>query len=316
MPSSRPNAIPTVIHLIRQLNPQSILDVGVGFGKWGHLFREYTDILAAEKDPARYRRENWRVRIDGIEGHSAYLTDMHRFLYNEVYVGDAGELIGTLPKYDVIFAGDIIEHFEKRAGEKFLREALAHAAKAVIVSTPKFDTGQTDLCGNELERHRSLWSARDFRRLGKTLVETVDGGILLAVLLQPDIPPPVCGPAIEWTQTETKRWLRKLNQDLVGAVAPGDKFIFVDDEQLRGSLELQASAIPFLEKNGEYWGAPADDEAAIRELTRLKDAGATRIVFAWPSYWWLNFYARFHRHLRDNFPCAVENERLMVFDLR
>ena len=112
MPSSRPNAIPTVIHLIRQLNPQSILDVGVGFGKWGHLFREYTDILAAENDPARYRRENWRVRIDGIEGHSAYLTDMHRFLYNELYVGDACELIGGLPKYDIIFAGDIIEHFE------------------------------------------------------------------------------------------------------------------------------------------------------------------------------------------------------------
>ncbi len=39
MPSSRPNIIPIVIHLIRQLKPRSILDVGVGFGKWGHLFR-------------------------------------------------------------------------------------------------------------------------------------------------------------------------------------------------------------------------------------------------------------------------------------
>jgi len=43
---------PTVIHLIRQLKPISILDVGVGFGKWGHLFREYTDINEAENDPA------------------------------------------------------------------------------------------------------------------------------------------------------------------------------------------------------------------------------------------------------------------------
>ena len=54
MPSSRPNTIPTVINLLRQLKPQSILDVGVGFGKWGHLFREYTDILEAEHEPARY----------------------------------------------------------------------------------------------------------------------------------------------------------------------------------------------------------------------------------------------------------------------
>ena len=66
MPSSRANTIPTVIHLVRQLEPRSILDIGVGFGKWGHLFREYTDILQAEHDPPRYQRANWQVRIDGI----------------------------------------------------------------------------------------------------------------------------------------------------------------------------------------------------------------------------------------------------------
>ena len=84
MPSSRANTIPTVIHLLRQLEPGSILDVGVGFGKWGHLFREYTDILKAEHDPSRYQRANWKVRIDGIEGHAEYLTEMHRFLYNHL----------------------------------------------------------------------------------------------------------------------------------------------------------------------------------------------------------------------------------------
>jgi hypothetical protein len=53
MPSSRPTTIPVVIHLLRQIRPRSILDVGIGFGKWGHLFREYTDINEAERDPAR-----------------------------------------------------------------------------------------------------------------------------------------------------------------------------------------------------------------------------------------------------------------------
>src|SRR6059036_3946823 len=110
MPSSRPNTIPTIIHLIQQLKPRSILDVGVGFGKWGHLFREYTDILEAERDPGRYQREGWQVRIDGIEGHAAYLTPMHRFLYNAIHLGDAGALLKTLPVYDLIFLGDILEH--------------------------------------------------------------------------------------------------------------------------------------------------------------------------------------------------------------
>src|SRR6266702_657302 len=93
MPSSRPNTVPTVIHLVRQLQPRSILDVGVGFGKWGHLFREYTDIQEAERDPARYQRHNWQVKIDGIEGYPDYLTEMHRYLYNEIYTGDALEVM-------------------------------------------------------------------------------------------------------------------------------------------------------------------------------------------------------------------------------
>ena len=160
MPSSRPNTIPTVIHLVRQLRPQSILDIGVGFGKWGHLFREYTDIQEAEHDPSRYQRQNWQVRIDGIEGHAAYLTEMHRYLYNEIYLGDALELIKKASNYDLIFLGDIIEHLEKPTGLELLKEAFEHACKAVIVSTPKYETGQADLCGNELERHRSLWRDR------------------------------------------------------------------------------------------------------------------------------------------------------------
>src|SRR6266700_387262 len=174
MPSSRPNTIPTIIHLIRQLRPRSILDVGVGFGKWGHLFREYTDINEAENDPSRYDRKHWKVRIDGIEGYAGYLTPMHRYLYNEVHVGDACKLIKKLPRYDVVFMGDVIEHLDKKAGQQLLREAVKKSQKAVIVSTPKQDTGQSDLCGNELERHRSLWAARDFEAFDRATVKTID----------------------------------------------------------------------------------------------------------------------------------------------
>ena len=88
MPSSRVNHVPAIIGLIRQLQPASILDVGVGFGKWGHLFREYTDIVAAEHEPRRYEREHWQVRIDGLEGHAPYITPMHRYLYNEIHLGE------------------------------------------------------------------------------------------------------------------------------------------------------------------------------------------------------------------------------------
>jgi len=314
MPSSRPNTIPTIIHLIRQLRPRSILDVGVGFGKWGHLFREYTDINEAENDPSRYDRKNWKVRIDGIEGYAAYLTAMHRYLYNEVHVGDACQLVKKLPRYDVVFMGDVIEHLDKKAGQRLLREAVRKSSKAVIVSTPKYDTGQSDLCGNELERHRSLWSARDFETFDRATVKTIDGATLLAVIVQPGIPLPACTPPLPPNPAHGRRLIRT-KEELRKLLTPRHTFILVDEENIRGGLP-GLRAIPFLEKNGQYWGPPADDETAVREFERLRQAGASYIAFAWPAFWWLEHYAEFARHLRSRFRCVVDNQRLVVFDLR
>ena len=313
MPSSRPNTIPTVINLVRQLKPRSILDVGVGFGKWGHLFREYTDILEAENDPARYQRANWQVRIDGIEAYTAYLTDMHRYLYNEIHVGDAGELIKTLPRYDLVFAGDIIEHFEKAAGFQFLRDAVKLANRAVIVTTPKFETGQEDLCDNELERHRSLWSTKDFQVFSNTIVKTVDRATLIAVLLKKPTPHLVCGPPQQPSRGHLKRTANTKAQ-LRRLAESGTPFILVDEEQFRFELPPN-SAIPFLENSGQYWGVPPDDATAIRELERLRVAGAKSIAFVYSTFWWLESYPDFEAHLNKHYAVARRNKNLLVFEL-
>ena len=55
---------------------------------------------------------------------------------------------------------------------------------------------------------------------------------------------------------------------------------------------------------------------AIQELERLREAGAEFIVFAWSTFWWFDYYAGLHRHLRTGFPCLLENDCLAVFDLR
>jgi|SRR5437016_2216312 len=314
MPSSRPNTVPTVVHLVRQFQPNSILDVGIGFGKWGHLFREYTDINEAERDPTRYRRRNWRVRIDGIEGHAAYLTPMHRFLYNDIHVGDACLLIRKLRPYDLIFMGDVIEHLEKAIGLQLLRDAVNKAKKALIVSTPKYETGQADLCGNELERHHSLWSAGDFEMFDRVIVKTIDRATLLAVLVKPGTPMPVCSPPMPMKRADARRF-QKCKSELIGLIPRAEPFILVDEEQLRGELPHTA-AIPFLERNGKYWGPPEDDATAIRELERLRRTGAKYLAFIWPTFWWLDHYTRFDAFLRKNCRRALKNDRLLVFDLQ
>jgi len=98
-------------------------------------------------------------------------------------------------------------------------------------------------------------------------------------------------------------------------IPPTSDFILVDDMHCAGQFPGR-SPIPFLEKAGVYWGTPPDDARAISELDRLRQAGADFVVFAWPSFWWLDTYPDFARHLRANFPCLLANEHWIVFDLR
>ena len=97
----------------------------------------------------------------------------------------------------------------------------------------------------------------------------------------------------------------------------GEAIILVDEEQWGiGDLINGRRRIPFLEHDGQYSGNPPDDETAIRELERLRMSGAGFIVFAWTTLWWLEYYAEFHSYLRSHFRCILENERLVIFDLR
>lgn len=103
--------------------------------------------------------------------------------------------------------------------------------------------------------------------------------------------------------------------DLKQIIPAGRSFLLVDGEQLRTELS-GLSAIPFPERDGAWSGPPENDAAAARELDRQRRAAAAFIVFAWPAFWWLDHYTKFHRMLRWGFPCILRNERLVVFDLR
>lgn len=108
-----------------------------------------------------------------------------------------------------------------------------------------------------------------------------------------------------------------LSRQEMEAVVPRDELvIFVDEEDVRHSIAVPNPTVPFVERDGEWWGAPEDSAHALRELDRLIDAGAAFIVFAWPAFWWLEHYAELHDHLRTTFRCVLDNERLVAFELR
>jgi hypothetical protein len=119
--------------------------------------------------------------------------------------------------------------------------------------------------------------------------------------------------------TADHAWLRRVllaAHDLAPLIPPAEASIVVDEAQLGSEVVPGRRGIPFLERHGQYWGPPPDDETAIRELERLRHDGASFMVIAWPAFWWLDHYARFHDYLRSNFRCVLKNEHLIVFDLR
>lgn len=145
-----------MIDWITRVQPTSVLDIGVGFGKWGFLAREYTDI-----NEHRYKREDWQARIDGVEAFPEYATPTYQYIYNEVHYGDLREVLPKLGHYDLIIIGDVIEHFTKEVGLDLLRQ-MRQKSQYVLLSSPTVFFTQ-EMFGNDFEQHHSLWTIDDFK---------------------------------------------------------------------------------------------------------------------------------------------------------
>ncbi|CAH2211888.1 hypothetical protein [Tepidibacter aestuarii] len=93
------------------INPKSMLDVGVGFGRYGFVARELLDYEINED--GSYAK--WKRRIDGIEIFEKYLTPVHEYVYDEIYIRDAYDLIRDKDfYYDMVLISDVIEDFTKK----------------------------------------------------------------------------------------------------------------------------------------------------------------------------------------------------------
>ena len=152
MPTSHHTYISDVIGLVRSLNPASVLDIGVGFGKWGHVFREYLDVMHG-----RPFKESWKVQIDGVEIFEKYIQAHQRHIYDEIFIDNIRTM--SIRDYDLIFMSDVIEHIEKKEAVEVINKLCAHS-KALILIVPigtAWLNSQGKMYGNEHEAHISWW---------------------------------------------------------------------------------------------------------------------------------------------------------------
>jgi glycosyltransferase involved in cell wall biosynthesis len=115
------------------------------------------------------------------------------------------------------------------------------------------------------------------------------------------------------------QWMDRLNratEELKAVIPAGETFLLADEDQWGAQVLTGRRAIPFPESNGLYGGPPPDDTAAVREFERLHAAGAAFMVFGWPAFWWLDYYPSLNRQLHERFRRILQNDRLVVFDLR
>lgn len=171
MPSSRPELIPHVVNItFENRAPKSILDVGIGFGKYGFLFREYGEVWTDLEKGSRVNPRSWKIRIDGIESWKKYVSRVQRAVYDEIFVGDAVEVLtGLQDTYDIVFCGNVLEHMTKSKGHTLIQHMVNHANDVAVIVTPAYD--QTPKNGdrpkiprgsNPNEAFLSWWMRSDF----------------------------------------------------------------------------------------------------------------------------------------------------------
>lgn len=248
----------------------------------------------------------------------------------------SGKLLGGRLPLDPLPAGDLRAHllevgpgavsFPPTSGNAWTRAFLSRVMP-IPVDRYRFglDTylaglaplyGLVDADGVCHSRYRlhpaSNWSALSFRdRLDLdsaqdevTRASLAEHCRLLGITCDPD----------RWQETS---WFRRLSLavDEVEPFVRGRTVAIVDEDQWGVDESVGWSARPFPERDGVYWGPPATDADALAELDRAVAAGVTRLVVAWPAFWWLDHYREFANVLHTRFPLLLSTDRVQVFDL-
>lgn len=115
-------------------------------------------------------------------------------------------------------------------------------------------------------------------------------------------------------RAEWNELLETLQVTVARHVPRGTVVLLADEDQLRTELQ-GVRAIPFVERNGSYWGPPGTDEEAIAEIRRTISTGVEWFIIAWPMFWAVDHYC-LARYLTENFETVEKNPSAIVLRIR
>jgi len=163
MPTSSSYLLTPVISFAGWLNPQSVLDVGCGYGQWGMLIRQHLD------HPWELRAgiPRWNRRIDGVEAWEPYRNPLWDFAYGKVVVEEAISFLSAIDSdtYELALCVEVLEHMAVEPGRELL-DQLKRVSEHVLVTTPDRPLLQGEVCGNPYETHYAWWSWAALKEAG------------------------------------------------------------------------------------------------------------------------------------------------------
>lgn len=193
MPTSNIGSVPFILDAILRKHYhhqeiKSILDVGIGWGKYGLLCREYVS-------PFEIMDYAWKLRLDGIEVYPTYIKPYTKGLYSNIFITDVRDFCedpgkwSEDPYWDMILLIDIIEHMTKEEGIRVI-EKLTHHARWLLVCTPEELKFYPEAVAryHPKEKHICLWKVEEFDQFSldniiwseQYLIVTLEGDLLIS----------------------------------------------------------------------------------------------------------------------------------------
>ena len=169
MPIGNAYATGNIIAFIEQHHLKNkkldVLDVGCGIGHNGFIFREMFEIRYLRLKP-----KDWMHRVDAIEIFRDYKNPVWDYAYDNIFICDCLKALPLLEdkKYDIIFATEILEHFQKDQVHYLLDGLMKKITDdgSIIITIPVGEEEavleQKELFKNKHETHKSYLTVKDF----------------------------------------------------------------------------------------------------------------------------------------------------------
>jgi ubiquinone/menaquinone biosynthesis C-methylase UbiE len=125
----------------------------------------FLDLGCGRDSPVRYFSKEFKST--GVDAFEPYIEESRRKgIHDEYLVMDLRCLSFKPKSFDAVLALDVLEHMEKKEGERFLKDIERIAKKKVVVFTTNGFVKQEEVDGNRYQVHKTGWTVSEMSERG------------------------------------------------------------------------------------------------------------------------------------------------------